>query len=180
MGNKSAETFVGGFRPFYESDYEIQWLEVDSTSGHIRAGDPVFMNANRKVNAATLSGGASTDGLIYGVSAGEGDAGDKIPVYPAKTDTIFVGKTYHDVSSTGQTWPFECDISTTGTATRTSTDTTDITGEFVINADGTTENVIRVLGPVNEGDALDDTSDGVLLKFVVQRSSYHDLVSAET
>jgi hypothetical protein len=175
----TAQTFVGGFRPFYETDYEVQWFEVDSVSGHIRAGDPVFMNADRKVNAATLANGISTDGLIYGISAGEGDAGDKIPVYPAKTDTVFVGKTYHDVSATTQTWPFVCDVSTAGTATRTGSSTDDITGEFVLNADSSTEGVIRVLGPVNEGDAMDDTTNGVLLKFVVERSSYHDLVAAK-
>jgi hypothetical protein len=50
---------------------------------------------------------------------------------------------------------------------------------MVINADATTEGHIRILGPVNEADDLDDTTNGSLLKFVVERSSYHDLVSAK-
>jgi hypothetical protein len=180
MGNNmTAQTFVGGFRPLYHADYEIEWHTVASKSSHIRAGDPVAMESNREVNAVTLSNGAITNGLIYGISAGEGDAGDDIPVYPAKLDTIFVGKTYHDVSATTITWPYVCDLSTTGTATRTSSGTTDITGEMVINADATTEGHIRILGPVNEADDLDDTTNGSLLKFVVERSSYHDLVSAK-
>lgn len=180
MANKTAEVFAGGFRPYYTTDYEVQWLTVSSDSGHIRAGDPVVIKSNREVNSMTLDDGASTDGQLYGVSAGEGDAGDKIPVIPGKTDTIFVGKTYKDVSSTGDTWPFTCDVGTTGSATRTSTDTTDITGEVVLLADSSTEGVVQVLGPVNpEGDDLDDTSDGVLLKFVIHRSSYNDLVSAK-
>lgn len=126
-------------------------------TGAVERGMPLTLSSGKVTEAS------ATSGTLYGIAGADGEIGDEIPVYVGHEDNVFRGQTDGDHSSSN--FPKEADL-------------VEVSTEWRINFDATTEGVVQVIGAV-PGDDDSDTDDPGRVYFKILRSSYDGRVSAK-